>query len=219
MAAASSLKSLAVLSLLWSLAASPAAAADGYPTTIGTLVTVQGAPSNQLYGYGLVVGLPNTGDQTTEVPYTQQAILNMLRNMGIALPNVTFMQPNNVASVMVTAEVPPFAQAGQHFDVTVSALGNATSLSGGVLLPTPLRGGNGQVYAQAQGPLLVSGFSASANGSSQSVNVPTVGTSPGAAIIRPAVERAQLPDRAADRRRDQCLLRRRRRDRGLAKRG
>jgi flagellar P-ring protein precursor FlgI len=183
MAAASSLKSLAVLSLLWSLAASPAAAADGYPTTIGTLVTVQGAPSNQLYGYGLVVGLPNTGDQTTEVPYTQQAILNMLRNMGIALPNVTFMQPNNVASVMVTAEVPPFAQAGQHFDVTVSALGNATSLSGGVLLPTPLRGGNGQVYAQAQGPLLVSGFSASANGSSQSVNVPTVGTSPGAAII------------------------------------
>ena len=182
MAATSSLKSLAVLSLAWLLAASPAAA-DGYPTTIGTLVTVQGAPSNQLYGYGLVVGLPNTGDQTTEVPYTQQAILNMLRNMGIALPNVTFMQPNNVASVMVTAEVPPFAQAGQHFNVTVSALGNATSLAGGVLLPTPLRGGNGQVYAQAQGALLVSGFSAGANGSSQSVNVPTVGTSPGAAII------------------------------------
>jgi flagellar P-ring protein precursor FlgI len=97
------------------------------------------------------------------------------------------MQPNTVASVMVTAEVPPFAQAGQHVDVTVSALGNSTSLAGGVLLPTPLRGGNGQVYAQAQGPLLVSGFSASANGSSQSVNVPTVGTSPGAAIMSASI--------------------------------
>jgi len=188
MAATSPLKSLAVLGLGWSLIAGPATAVTGgYPTTIGSLVTVQGAPSNQLYGYGLVVGLPNTGDQTTEVPYTQQAILNMLRNMGIALPNVTFMQPNNVASVMVTAEVPPFAQAGQHVDVTVSALGNSTSLAGGVLLPTPLRGGNGQVYAQAQGPLLVSGFSASANGSSQSVNVPTVGTSPGAAIMSASI--------------------------------
>ncbi len=165
------------------LALAPLAVARADTTTIGELVTVAGAPSNQLYGYGLVVGLPGTGDQTTEVPYTQQAILNMLRNMGIALPNVTFMQPNDVASVMVTAEVPAFAQAGQHADVTVSALGNATSLAGGVLLPTPLRGGNGVVYAQAQGPLLVSGFAASANGTSASVNVPTVGTSPGGAIL------------------------------------
>jgi flagellar P-ring protein FlgI len=183
MAPASSLKSLAVLALAAQLFALPAAPALADTTTIGTLVTVAGAPSNQLYGYGLVVGLPGTGDQTTEVPYTQQAILNMLRNMGIALPNVTFMQPNDVASVMVTSEVPAFAHAGQHVDVTVSAMGNATSLAGGVLLPTPLRGGNGQVYAQAQGPLLVSGFAAAAGGTSASVNVPTVGTSPGGAII------------------------------------
>ena len=152
-------------------------------TTIDQLVTVAGAPTNQLYGYGLVVGLPGSGDQTTEVPYTQQSILNMLRNMGIALPNVTNMQPNDVASVMVTADVPAFVHAGQHVDVTVSAVGNATSLAGGVLLPTPLRGGNGVVYAQAQGPLLVSGFATGAGGTSTSVNVPTVGSLPGGAII------------------------------------
>jgi flagellar P-ring protein FlgI len=183
MAATNPLKSLAVLGLAAALLAAPGVAPAADTTTIDQLVTVAGAPSNQLYGYGLVVGLPGTGDQTTEVPYTQAAILNMLRNMGIALPNVTFMQPQDVASVMVTAEVPAFAHAGQHVDVTVSAVGNATSLEGGVLLPTPLRGGNGQVYAQAQGPLLVSGFSAGAGGNSASVNVPTVGTSPGGAII------------------------------------
>ncbi len=167
--------------LLTALSLSGVARADS--TTIGQLVSVAGTPSNQLYGYGLVVGLPGTGDQTTQVPYTQQSILNMLRNMGIALPNVNNMQPNDVASVMVTAEVPAFAHAGQHVDVTVSAMGNASSLAGGVLLPTPLRGGNGTVYAQAQGPLLVSGFSAGIGGNTTSVNVPTVGSLPGGAIL------------------------------------
>lgn len=152
-------------------------------TTIGELVSVAGAPSNQLYGYGLVVGLPGTGDQTTQVPYTQQAILNMLRNMGVALPSVSTMQPNDVASVMVTAEVPAFAHAGQHVNVIVSAVGNATALTGGVLLPTPLRGGNGVIYGQAQGPLLVSGFTAGASGTSTTVNVPTVGSLPGGGIL------------------------------------
>jgi flagellar P-ring protein precursor FlgI len=165
------------------LFALPAWAAWADTTTIDQLVTVAGAPTNQLYGYGLVVGLPGSGDQTTQVPYTQQSILNMLRNMGIALPNVTSMQPNDVASVMVTAEVPAFAHAGQRVDVTVSAVGNASSLAGGVLLPTPLRGGNGVVYAQAQGPLLVSGFATGAGGTSTSVNVPTVGSLPGGAIL------------------------------------
>jgi len=173
-------KNLAVLTCLTFLLTTPALADT---TTIGTLVTIAGAPTNQLYGYGLVVGLPGTGDQTTEVPYTQQSILNMLRNMGIALPNVTSMQPNDVASVMITAEIPAFASAGQHMDVTVSAVGNASSLAGGVLLPTNLKGGNGQVYAQAQGPLLVSGFAASAGGNTASVNVPTVGSVPGGAIL------------------------------------
>ena len=201
-------------------------------TTIDQLVTVAGAPTNQLYGYGLVVGLPGTGDQTTEVPYTQQTILNMLRNMGVALPNVTTMQPNDVASVMVTGEVPAFAHSGQRVDVTVSAMGNATSLAGGVLLPTPLRGGNGIVYAQAQGPLLVSGFASGANGTTTSVNVPTVGSLPSGGILantiptnyavngttRTAAQHAEFPDRAADRRCHQRLLRRHR-DRGLAGRG
>jgi len=165
----------------------PAATRAAEPTTIGALVTVAGAPSNQLYGYGLVVGLPGTGDQTSEVPYTQQSILNMLRNMGITLTDVTFMQPNDVASVMVTAEVPPFSAAGQRVDAIVSAVGDANSLAGGVLLPTPLRGGNGQVYGQAQGPLLVSGFSVSANGSSQTTNIPTVGSLPGGVILSVAI--------------------------------
>ena len=172
------------------LAAGLAGAAQADTTTIGQLVTVAGAPSNQLYGYGLVVGLPGTGDQTTQVPYTQQSILNMLRNMGIALPNVTTMQPNDVASVMITAEVPAFAHAGQRVDVTVSAVGNAASLAGGVLLPTPLRGGNGTVYAQAQGPLLVSGFASSAGGNSTTVNVPTVGALPGGAILADSIPAA-----------------------------
>jgi flagellar P-ring protein precursor FlgI len=148
---------------------------------------VAGAPSNQLYGYGLVVGLPGTGDQTTEVPYTETSILNMLRNMGITLTGVSFMQPNDVASVMVTAEVPAFTAAGEHVDAIVSAVGDAGSLAGGVLLPTPLRGGNGQVYAQAQGPLLVSGFSVSANGNTQSTNIPTVGSLPGGVILSVAI--------------------------------
>ena len=165
-----------------------ATAAHADSTTIGQLVTVAGAPTNQLYGYGLVVGLAGTGDQTTQVPYTQQTILNMLRNMGISINNTTSMQPYDVASVMVTAEVPAFVHAGQHVDVTVSAIGNATSLAGGVLLPTPLRAGNGAVYAQAQGPLLVSGFASSAGGNTSSVNVPTVGSLPGGAILANTIQ-------------------------------
>src|SRR5271154_2728483 len=120
MAAANPFKSLAVLGLAAQLLALPLPASAATTTTIGSLVTVAGAPSNQLYGYGLVVGLPGSGDQTTEVPYTQQTILNMLRNMGVALPNVTTMQPNDVASVMVTGEGPAFAHAGQHVNVMVS---------------------------------------------------------------------------------------------------
>ncbi|EKM98285.1 flagellar P-ring protein flgI [Acidocella sp. MX-AZ02] len=173
-----------VLLLLGLLALAPAAWAQ---TTIGELVSVQGAPPNQLFGYGLVVGLPGTGDQTTQVPYTQQAILNMLRNMGVAMNNVSTMMPQDVASVMVTAEVPAFAHQGQKIDVTVSAVGNAASLAGGVLLPTPLRGGNGNIYAQAQGPLLVSGFAAGAGGTSTKVNVPTTGTLPGGAILASSI--------------------------------
>ncbi len=187
MVTASSCKSLALLSGFAFLGLLPRSGLAAETTTIGSLVTVAGAPSNQLYGYGLVVGLPGTGDQTTEVPYTQQTILNMLRNMGITLTGVNFMQPQDVASVMVTAEVPAFAGAGQHVDAIVSAAGDAVSLAGGVLLPTPLRGGNGQIYAQAQGPLLVSGFAVSAAGNTASTNVPTVGSLPGGAIMSTSI--------------------------------
>lgn len=151
---------------------------------IGDLVTLAGSPENQLIGYGLVVGLPGTGDQTTEIPYTQQSILNMLTNMGMSLPNVNFMQPDDVASVMVTARIPPYSSQGQQINVTVSALGNASSLAGGILLPTPLKGGNGMIYAQGEGAILVSGFATgNAGGSSKRVNVPTVGEIPHGAIM------------------------------------
>lgn len=156
--------------------------------TIQDLVSVSGAPDNQLVGYGLVVGLPGTGDQTTQVPYTQQAIINMLRHMGIRLSGNAFMQPNDVAAVMVTAQVPPYIHAGQHINVTVSAMGNASSLNGGVLLPTPLKGANNTVYAQAQGALLVSGYSVSAAGSSSRTNTPTVGQIPGGGIMARSIQ-------------------------------
>ncbi|MBV8590299.1 MAG: flagellar basal body P-ring protein FlgI, partial [Acetobacteraceae bacterium] len=124
------------------------------------LVQVEGARDNQLIGYGLVAGLAGTGDQTTQVPYSVQAIRNMLRQLGLTIDPTAFIQPTAVAAVMVTAELPSFMQIGQKLDVTVSALGNAKSLRGGVLLMTELRGADTQVYAGAQGSLLVSGFDA-----------------------------------------------------------
>lgn len=147
------------------------------------LVQIEGARDNQLIGYGLVGGLAGTGDQTTQVPYTVQAIENMMRQMGLTLNPQSFLQPTAVAAVMVTADLPAFEPVGQKIDVTVSAMGNAKSLRGGVLLMTELRGADGQVYAIAQGSLLVSGFSASGQAASTTVNVPTVAQIPNGAII------------------------------------
>ena len=147
------------------------------------LVQVEGARDNQLIGYGLVGGLAGTGDQTTQVPYTVQAIQNMMRQMGLSLNPQSFLQPTAVAAVMVTADLPAFLQIGQKIDVTVSAMGNAKSLRGGVLLMTELRGADGQVYAIAQGSLLVSGFEASGPAASTTVNIPTVAQIPSGAII------------------------------------
>lgn len=172
-----------IVALLAFLGAVPVSA-----QTIKDLVSISGAPDNQLVGYGLVVGLPGTGDQTTQVPYTQQSIENMLRQMGVRLQGGSYMQPKDVAAVMVTAQVPAFKHRGQHLNVTVSAMGNAKSINGGVLLPTPLRGGNGAVYAQAQGAVLVSGYEASAAGSSSRVNTPTVGHIPGGAIMARTIQ-------------------------------
>jgi flagellar P-ring protein precursor FlgI len=147
------------------------------------LVQVEGTRDNQLIGYGLVGGLAGTGDQTTQVPYTVQAIQNMMRQMGLTLSPQAFLQPTAVAAAMVTADLPAFMQVGQRIDVTVSAMGNAKSLRGGVLLMTELRGADGQVYAIAQGSLLVSGFEASGQAASTTVNIPTVAQIPSGATI------------------------------------
>jgi flagellar P-ring protein precursor FlgI len=136
------------------------------------LANIQGVRSNQLIGYGLVVGLDGTGDQTTQTPFTLQTTLNMLQSLGVTLPPNTYsqIQLKNVAAVIVTASLPPFAQIGQNLDVTVSAMGNAKTLRGGTLLLTPLKGADGQVYAMSQGNIVIGGASASANGSSATIN-------------------------------------------------
>ncbi|HWD58908.1 MAG TPA: flagellar basal body P-ring protein FlgI [Stellaceae bacterium] len=169
--------------LLLPLAVALAAIAPASADRLKELVQVQGARDNQLIGYGLVGGLAGTGDQTTQVPYTVQALQNMMRQMGLTLPPAAFLQPTAVAAAMVTADLPAFVQIGQKIDVTVSAMGNAKSLRGGVLLMTELRGADGQVYAIAQGSLLVSGFEASGQAASTTVNIPTVAQIPSGAII------------------------------------
>ena len=131
---------------------------------------MQGVRNNQLVGYGLVVGLDGTGDQTTQTPFTTQSIINMLAQLGTTLPTTQSLQLKNVAAVMVTANLPPFARTGQQIDVTVSSMGNAKSLRGGTLVMTPLKGADGQIYAQAQGNLMVGGAGASAGGSKAVVN-------------------------------------------------
>jgi len=150
------------------------------------IATIQGVRSNQLIGYGLVVGLDGTGDQTTQTPFTVQSIINMLQQMGINLPlGTNNLQLRNVAAVMVTGSLPAFAQTGQTLDVTVSSIGNAKSLRGGTLLMTPLKGADGQVYAMAQGNLVVGGVGASSAGTSVQVNHLSVGRiSAGATVER-----------------------------------
>ncbi|CAD5358471.1 flagellar basal body P-ring protein [Enterobacter cancerogenus] len=137
---------------------------------IRDLTTVQGVRSNSLMGYGLVVGLDGTGDQTMQTPFTTQSLNNMLSQLGITVPAGTNMQLKNVAAVMVTAELSPFSRAGEKIDVVVSSLGNAKSLRGGTLLMTPLKGVDNQIYALAQGNLFVSGAGAQSGGSRVQVN-------------------------------------------------
>jgi flagellar P-ring protein precursor FlgI len=154
---------------------------------IKEVASVQGVRSNALTGYGLVVGLDGTGDQTTQAPFTSQSLNSMLQAYGITVPAGTAMQLRNVAAVMVTATLPPFAQPGQTLDVNVSSLANAKSLRGGMLLATPLRGADGQVYAMAQGSLLVGGAGASAGGSKVQVNHLSAGRVPQGATVERTV--------------------------------
>jgi flagellar P-ring protein precursor FlgI len=140
---------------------------------IKEVASVAGVRSNPLTGYGLVVGLDGTGDQTTQAPFTGQSLQAMLQQFGVILPQGVTMQPRNIAAVMVTASLPAFAQPGQQLDINVSSIGNAKSLRGGTLIATPLRGADGQVYAIAQGNLVVGGAGASAGGSKVQINHPS----------------------------------------------
>ena len=181
------------LRVLIALAALAASAALWWPvpahaaTRIKEVASVQGVRSNQLVGYGLVVGLDGTGDQSQGVPFTAQSLAAMLQQMGVAVPPGVQLQAKNVAAVMVTASLPPFAQPGQAIDVNVSSLGNAKSLRGGLLVATPLKGADGQVYAMAQGSLIVGGAGASAAGSKVTINHLSAGRVPAGATVERAV--------------------------------
>jgi len=161
---------------------------------IKDLASFQGVRENQLIGYGLVVGLDGSGDQVRQTPFTQQSLTNMLSQLGVTVPQGTNMQVKNVAAVIVTARLPAFTQPGQSLDVVVSSMGNAKSLRGGTLLMTPLKGANGQVYALAQGNLLVGGAGASQGGSSVQVNQLNGGIIPDGAIVERGVPTTYAQD-------------------------
>ena len=154
---------------------------------IKEIAAVQGVRSNQLTGFGLVVGLDGTGDQTTQMPYTAQGLNNYLQQLGLTLPADGKMQLKNVAAVLVTAQLPAFAQPGQMIDVTVSSVGNAKSLRGGTLITTPLKGADGEIYALAQGNLLVGGAGAAAGGSKVQINHLSAGRIPSGAQVERSV--------------------------------
>lgn len=170
---------LASAALCWP---APASAAR-----IKELASVQGVRMNQLVGYGLVVGLDGTGDQTTSAPFATQSLLALLQQMGVTVPPGTNMQLKNLATVMVTAQLPAFAQPGQSIDVNVSSLANAKSLRGGTLIATPLKGADGQIYAMAQGNLVIAGAGASAAGSKVQINHLSAGRIPDGATVERSV--------------------------------
>ena len=165
-------------SVFWSVA---------YADRIKDMASIQGVRDNQLIGYGLVVGLDGSGDQTTQTPFTVQSIITMLSQMGVNIPQGTSLQLKNIAAVMVTATLPPFSKPGQTIDVTASSIGNAKSLRGGMLLMTPMKGADGQVYAMAQGNVVVAGVGASSGGASVQVNHLSVGRVPAGATVERAV--------------------------------
>jgi len=173
-------------SALWLLLAL-LATTQVHAQTLRELADFAGVRDNALVGYGLVVGLDGSGDQTMQTPFTTQSLTNMFSRLGITVPPGTNMQLRNVAAVMVTATLPPFAAPGQHIDVVVSSVGNAKSLRGGTLLMTPLKGVDGNTYAIAQGNMLVGGAGASAGGSSVQINQQSGGTISDGAIVERSV--------------------------------
>ncbi len=158
---------------------------------IKDIASVAGVRSNQLIGYGLVVGLNGTGDQTSQAPFTAQSLKSMMSQFGITLPANQTLQLKNVAAVSVHADLPPFAKPGQTIDVTVSSIGNAKSLRGGTLLMTPLRGADGNIYAIAQGNMVVGGLGAQGqDGSRITINIPSAGRIPNGASVEREVPTA-----------------------------
>jgi len=153
-------------------------------TRLKDLAGLEGVRDNQLIGYGLVAGLAGKGD-TQQTLFSPQSLANMLERMGISVPGAT-LRVKDMAAVMVTATLPPFAQPGVRIDVTAAAIGDATTLQGGVLLLTPLKAADGQVYAVAQGPVVIGGFMAGGSSTGQTVNHPTVGRMPDGAIVEHA---------------------------------
>lgn len=167
-------------------------ASHAHAARIKEVASIEGVRSNQLTGFGLVVGLDGTGDQTTQMPYATQGLANYLKQLGLTLPpaQLAQLQMKNVAAVLVTAQLPAFARPGQTLDIAVSSLGNAKSLKGGTLIATPLKGVDGEVYAMAQGNLIVAGAGASAGGSKVTVNHLSVGRIPEGAQVERAVPTA-----------------------------
>ncbi len=156
------------------MAFSPLASSYAAPARIKDIVNIEGVRENQLVGYGLVVGLNGTGDTLNNSPFTRQSMTAMLERMGVNTRGET-MRTANVAAVMVTANLPPFATQGSRIDVSVAAMGDADSLQGGTLLVTPLLGADGEAYAIAQGPVIINGFSAEGEAATVISGVPTTG--------------------------------------------
>ena len=154
------------------------------------IANIGGVRPNQLIGYGLVVGLDGSGDKVTSSPFTGQAMINMLNQLGVQVPPGTKIDPKNVAAVSLTATLPAFSKRGQMIDVTASSIGDAKSLRGGTLLLSPLKGADGQIYAMAQGNVVVGGAGASAGGSSTQINQLSVGRIPAGATVEREVQTA-----------------------------
>lgn len=158
------------------------------PVRIKDIVSFEGIRENQLVGYGIVVGLPGTGDKIDSNPYTKESLIGMLERLGVNIRDAATIGSNNVAAVMVTATLVPFSRQGNKIDVTVSAMGSASNLQGGILLVTPLLGADGDVYAVAQGPVAVGGFNAEGKtGSKVTKGVPTAGKISSGAIVEKEV--------------------------------
>lgn len=179
-------KAMAGTLAAFALLTAPVVFAEAVPVRIKDLAKVQGVRSNQLVGYGLVVGLNGTGDSTKSTE-TLQSVVNIMKNFGITISQSS-LKPKNVAAVIVTATLPPFVREGDTIDVTVSSMGDAKSIQGGTLVQTPLQAGNGITYAVAQGAVSTGGFSAGGGGNRAQKNFPTVGISPNGAIVERSVE-------------------------------